>query len=69
MSARTIDPRVVGGRYRSGYWGTEYTVDAIEFDAHGWLEFVTVTDNEGTRTHRTSWDNRRDTVIEQPKGN
>lgn len=61
-----IDPRVVGGRYRSGYWRIEYTVTAIEFDAHGWLVSVTCLDDDGSiRTHCTAWDNR-DRVISEP---
>lgn len=60
------DPRVVGGLYLSGYWGSEYTVLAIEFDSHGWLKSVTVQDDDGTRTHCTAWDTRRDRVVSTP---
>lgn len=52
------DPRVVGGRYRSAYWGIEYTVNAITFGRNGCLESITVTDKDGTRTHGTAWDRR-----------
>lgn len=56
------DPRVVGGRYLCGYWGTEYTVLAIEFE-RGWLKSVTVQDDDGTRTHCTAWDIKHDRVV------
>lgn len=62
----TRDPRVVGGRYRSHHWDNEYTVDAITFDPHGWLTSITVTDNDGTRTHGTFWD-PRDEILFDPR--
>ena len=60
------DPRVVGGRYRSAYWGTDYTVNAITFSRNGFLESVTVTDKDGTRTHGTAWDTR-DEILYDPR--
>jgi hypothetical protein len=63
--AKSVGPRVVGGVYFDSYWGSEYTVDAIDVDASGWMRSITVTDSEGTRSHCTCWD-RRDRVISQP---
>lgn len=60
------DPRVVGGRYRSGYWDIDYTVDAIVFDDRGWLTSITVTDKNGSRTHGTYWD-PRDEILFDPR--
>lgn len=60
------DPRRVGGRYRSHHWNIEYTVDAIAFDQYGWLTSITVTDNDGTRTHATYWD-PRDEILFDPR--
>jgi hypothetical protein len=60
------DPRVVGGRYRSGYWQLEYTVNGITVDDRGWLTSITVTDKNGTRTHGTYWD-QRDQIIYDPR--
>lgn len=68
------DPRVVGGIYYCGYWGTTYRVDAITVNPRGLLDSITVTtiaadtpemaDTVGrTRTHCTSWDHRRDRVV------
>lgn len=60
------DPRVVGGRYRSYYWGTEYVVLAIAFTASGFLDSITVRDDAGTRTHGTSWDDRDEILFAPP---
>ena len=59
------DPRKVGGRYFSGYWRQEYTVTATEVrNATLWLTCEWA-DGHST-THCTSWDARRDRVVEQP---
>jgi hypothetical protein len=60
------DPRVVGGRYRSHYWGFEYTVLAISFTDYGILESITVRDDQGTRIHATGWDDR-DEILFDPR--
>ena len=60
------DPRVIGGRYRSHYWGDEYTVLAIKFTEHGFLDSITVQDDRGTRTHGTAWD-ERDQIVFDPR--
>lgn len=73
MTARTTnaqagrDPRVVGGRYHSGYWDIDYTVDAISVDPNGFLKSITVTDKDGSRTHCTAWDHRRDRILFDPR--
>jgi hypothetical protein len=60
-----IGPREVGGRYRSGYWGDEYEVVAIDRNpATTWMAWsITVRDVNGQRTHCTAWDPTRDRVI------
>jgi hypothetical protein len=60
------DPRVVGGRYRSHYWDCEYEVLAISFTVHGAVEFITVRDDQGARTHATSWD-ESDEILFDPR--
>jgi hypothetical protein len=60
------DPRVAGGRYRSNYWDSEYTVEAIAFTARGHLKSITVTDQDGSRTHCTAWDSR-DEILYDPR--
>ncbi|WP_139043394.1 hypothetical protein [Mycobacterium lentiflavum] len=60
------DPRVIGGRYRSYYWATEYSVLAIKFSAHGFLDSITVQDDRGSRTHGTAWD-ERDQILFDPR--
>jgi hypothetical protein len=60
------EPRVVGGRYRSYYWGIEYTVLAVSRTESGALESITVTDTDGTRTHATAWDGR-DQILCDPR--
>ena len=60
------EPRVVSGRYRSYYWGVEYTVVAVSRTESGALEWITVTDNDGTRTHATAWDGR-DQILFDPR--
>jgi hypothetical protein len=64
-SCTPTDPRVPGGRYQSSYWGIDYTVDAISFGPNGFLESITVTDKDGSRTHCTAWD-RRDRILFDP---
>jgi hypothetical protein len=65
-SQTPTDPRVVGGRYHCTYWGIDYTVDAISFGPNGFLESITVTDKDGSRTHCTAWD-RRDRILFDPR--
>lgn len=65
-SAAPADPRVVGGRYRSDYWDTEYTVLAITFTECRFLESITVHDGRGRRTHATGWD-ERDQILLDPR--
>ena len=60
------DPRVIGGRYRSHYWGDEYTVLAITFTECGFLDSITVHDDRGRRTHGTGWD-ERDQILFDPR--
>lgn len=60
------DPRVVGGRYRSHYWDSEYVVLAISFTDYGFLESITVRDDQGTRIHATGWD-ERDEILFDPR--
>jgi hypothetical protein len=60
------DPRVAGGRYRGAYWGIDYTVNAIESARNGFLQSITVTDKDGTRTHATAWD-ARDQILFDPR--
>lgn len=66
MNQQNNDPRVVGGRYHSHAFDYDYDVLSIEFDAHGWLQHVTIYDhsNGRTRTHGTAWD-KRDRVVAQ----
>ena len=42
------------------------TVLAISFTAHGVLEFITVRDDQGARTHATGWDDR-DEILFDPR--
>lgn len=63
-----IGPRVVGGRYRSGYGGTAYEVLAIERGPRRlgtWPVWdITVRYDDGRQTtHCTSWDASRDTLL------
>jgi hypothetical protein len=61
--ARLLGPRVPGGRYRSGYWGQEYTVLAVWSDLSGW-PYVRVQWADGhTVEHCTPWDARADQVV------
>jgi hypothetical protein len=62
--SREIGPRVVGGRYRDGYWQDEYTVLAIATDVPvwGWSMAVKWSDGHVTQ-HCTAWDTRRDRVL------
>lgn len=58
------DPRVVGGRYLSGYWGQEYVVTGIErHDDWRGVSFTVVWADGSTTTHGTPWDVRRDKVL------
>lgn len=67
----TNDPRKPGGRYWSGYWQEEYTVEAmfsqIRPEIPGWGHsdgWMTVRWADGhTTTHCTAWDERRDRVL------
>lgn len=65
-SQRPTDPRVVGGRYHSAYWDSDYTVNAITLGPNGFMESITVTDKDGTRTHATAWGDR-DRVLFDPR--
>lgn len=65
-SSSAREPRVVGGRYRSHYWGTDYTVLAIRLTERGDLESITVRDDDGTRSHCTGWDSR-DQILFDPR--
>ncbi|MFB9891539.1 hypothetical protein [Planobispora takensis] len=66
--ATAIGPRMVGGRYYDGYWGTEDEVLDIDRGPHeGWLPWtITVRDEHGERWHCTAWDPQRDKVVFQP---
>ena len=65
-----IGPRQVGGSYHCGYWGQDYTVEAIRLGEQylgGW-EIVVRWDAEPGRpahstTHATAWEPKRDRVI------
>jgi hypothetical protein len=59
---KSVGPRVVGGTYFNAYWGSEYTVLAIDVDTSGWMRSITVQDSEGIRSHSTAWD-RRDRIV------
>lgn len=62
-----IGPRKVGGSYRSGYWGENYTVLAIGLGADilgGWNMTCRWADGR-TTTHATAWEPRRDRVLEE----
>src|SRR5919199_3695574 len=78
MSITPEDPRRVGGRYRDGYWGHEYTVVAIH-DFDDWRgRSISVRWEEPcawhplpcvhvqTVTHGTPWEWGRDRVIADP---
>ncbi len=65
-SCPPTDPRVVGGRYHCFYWCIDYTVEAISFGPNGFLESITVTDKDGSRTHATAWDGR-DRIVFDPR--
>jgi hypothetical protein len=61
--ARLIGPRVPGGRYRSAYWGQEYTVLAIWSTlGGGWPGYRIQWADGRTVEHCTAWD-RRDQVV------
>jgi hypothetical protein len=73
--ARAYGPQVPGGAYRNGYWGTEYTVEAMWSDrAGGWQHapFIRCRDADGAvREHCTPWDYHPvngDRVVRQPPG-
>ncbi len=78
MSIGPDDPRRVGGRYRCGYWGNEYTVLAFHErdDWRGrsitvcWVEHCTLHTPpcvfERIATHSTPWDPRRDRIVAEP---
>ena len=59
------DPRKVGGRYYSGYWGQEYDVTAMR--EHNGSQWFTCAWADGTTTtHCTAWDEWRDKVVSSP---
>jgi hypothetical protein len=73
--ARAYGPQVPGGVYRNGYWGVEYTVEAMWSDLGGaWQHqpFIRCRDADGSvREHCTPWDDRPvhgDQVVRQPPG-
>lgn len=56
----SADPRVVGGRYWSGYWHQSYTITAIESDATSGRRVLTARWSDGRVTrHMTAWDERQ----------
>ena len=78
MSITPDDPRRVGGRYRDGYWGHEYTVVAFH-DFDDWRgRSITVRWEEPcvwhpppcvhahTVTHSTPWEWGRDQALAEP---
>jgi hypothetical protein len=62
-----IEPRELGGRYWSGYWGRTYMVEQMKLDECGRLRTMTVLwDVEGRRTtHCTAWDPRYDRIVRE----
>jgi hypothetical protein len=68
--AANIGPRKVGGRYRSGYSGGEYTVLAIEpGPREGWPVWRITVLHDGWDypvSHCTAWDPKRDRVLAEP---
>jgi hypothetical protein len=78
MSIGPDDPRQVGGRYKDGYWGHEYTVLAFH-DFDDWRgRSITVRWEEPcvwhpapcvhvhTVTHGTAWEWGRDRILAEP---
>lgn len=68
IARECIGPRVVGGRYRSGYWRDEYLVTHVGIGTESRIPWsawsITCKDPDGTeRTHCTSWDPRRDSEV------
>lgn len=61
--ARLLGPRVPGGRYRSGYWGQEYTVLAVWSTLDGWPGVRIRWADGRTVEHCTPWDARTDQVV------
>lgn len=59
------DPRVVGGTYRSGYWGEQYEVLAITHGHPVWGTQWTVrwADDGRVTTHSTAWNAGRDSEV------
>jgi hypothetical protein len=68
--AANIGPRQVGGRYKSGYVGGEYTVLAIDpGPRQGWPVWQITVHHDGWNhpvDHFTAWDPERDTVLAEP---
>ncbi len=68
--AANIGPRKVGGRYRSGYDGGEYTVTAIDpGPREGWPVWQITVLHDGSDypvSHCTAWDPQRDQVLSEP---
>jgi hypothetical protein len=61
-----VGPRKIGGRYLCGYWGSEYTVTAIEYKDDWRGTSITCLWADGhSSTHGTAWD-KDDRVIERP---
>jgi hypothetical protein len=64
MNTRDTGPRVPGGRYLSGYWQAEYTVESMASLVDGGYPVFTVRWTDGRRTtHMTPWDARADRVL------
>ena len=58
-----IGPRVVGGRYLSGYWRKSYTVvEIIDIS----MEMTCVWEDGETTVHGTCWDETCDKVVSDP---
>jgi hypothetical protein len=68
---RAYGPQLPGGTYRNGYWGKEYTVEAMWSDLAGpWRHAPSQRDRDAdgsVREHCTPWDARRDRVVRQPE--
>jgi hypothetical protein len=62
------DPRVIGGRYYSGYWRLAYTVLAIAEPEPGSREWTCQWADGTVTTHATAWDWPRDRVLEAREG-
>lgn len=64
--SKCIGPRVVGGRYRNGYWRKDYTVTAIDVTKDGSWRITVQWEDGLIVNHCTAWDAKRDTVLYTP---